>query len=367
MRETAMTQYARTLAVIAVIAATTWSCADVPPYAPHAMIRDPAQLYMTLTLNHEAVNLSTAAPYDTVTLIATPRNALGQPMDGLGQATFTSLDTNTVTVTADGKLQARAPGNDVRVIAELRGGENVRQVDTAWVSVTDNPTPPHLATFSIHPVPPDSAVWFAEPFMAQLPAAFMQVFAGIPMFPQISLRALDSAGNQLPLSVKYTLSDSVLLPYFDTRTGYVGNIPETSGQAQVTVTTYAYGETRADTLTVTIKPPLVQAVVLHGFNPDGSLSFMPTEVRIVPEGYVFFVNFSVTDSLGVTFDDPSKADVAPPMCNALGLCDSGDIAPFGAADFGAFTGWLRARQFHESGTYSYHVGTRMSGRINVTP
>ena len=79
-------------------AAALPGCGELQPVAGYDPIIDPAQLYTSLTLNYGAVNLSTAPGYDTVRLVATPRNVLGMPMTVAASPTFTSCDTASVKV-----------------------------------------------------------------------------------------------------------------------------------------------------------------------------------------------------------------------------------------------------------------------------
>lgn len=114
-------------------------------------------LYWNLELNHHAVLMSTVAPYDTLSLTATPQTINGSPIEGLPSPQFRTTDPSKVLVSPDGLLQAvsvTAPGTIVRVIASLVA-TNVRHEDTVYVSVTDDPEPPTLASFTLAPT--DSA------------------------------------------------------------------------------------------------------------------------------------------------------------------------------------------------------------------
>ena len=143
-----------TLALLGLI-----GCGSIEPVAPHEQpLTDPAQLYMGLTFDHPAVNLSTAAGYNTVLLTATPRDALGDPMPGLPAPTYFSSDTTKIRVTADGLVTALETGNGLKVTATLTDGL-VTRTDETWINVTSLQAPPVLDTLSVQPLPPDSAVW----------------------------------------------------------------------------------------------------------------------------------------------------------------------------------------------------------------
>src|SRR5690606_27228665 len=137
------------------------------PVATHESITDPNRLYMRLVLDHAAVNLSTAAPYDAIQLTATPFDATGAPITELAAPTFRLArlsDTISIQVTPDSLDRAIAAATDIEVIAELAGEGTVQHADTALINVTTTPAPPMLASLSIDPVPPDSAVWAMNRF-----------------------------------------------------------------------------------------------------------------------------------------------------------------------------------------------------------
>src|SRR5690606_7757607 len=89
------------------VALALLGCEDVPKVATFEPITDPRELFASVTFEHRAINLSTAAPYDTFRLTVMPRNALGEPMSGLPAPTFESSDTTRVQVTPEGLLRAR--------------------------------------------------------------------------------------------------------------------------------------------------------------------------------------------------------------------------------------------------------------------
>lgn len=334
-------------------------CGDVEPYAPHSIIKDPEQLYMRLALNHRAINLSTASPYDTVRILAVPRDANGNPMPGMPAPTYTSSDTAAVSITADGLLRAKLPRSQVRVVAELAIEGNVRHADTAWVKVTNNANPPQLTTFSIDPVPPDSAVWAAATIEGGMAMGLLS-FAGVDLTPQIKVRALDANNRPITgLIIEYeSLTPNVA--EVDRRSGAV-SLPR-PGRAIIVVRTSVYGIARADTTEYTVTVPVVQGVFLQDFENS---EMRPTEVTVRPGGWVFWILIS-EDQKGVIFDDPSKALAVQPVCDAFGgpFCDSGNIPPFGSAS-NPFDS-IRGRQFLEPGVYGFRSTDGTIGRIIVS-
>src|SRR5881394_1092597 len=149
------------LGVAGGLAGTLLGCSNIEPVAPVAgPITQPEQLYMDLTLNYRAINLSTAAGSNTLQLTATPRDALGNPMTGLPAPVFKSPDTTKVRVTPEGLLTAVGTITNFQVTATLTVGP-VTHADTTWINVTA--LPQVWDTLSIHPVPPANTEWPLRP------------------------------------------------------------------------------------------------------------------------------------------------------------------------------------------------------------
>jgi hypothetical protein len=115
-------------------------------------------VYWALQLNQHAVQLALTPGFNTVQLTATPVNAAGTPLSGLGPVTYTATDT-TVTVSPTGLVTARLvtqPGVVTRVKASLQA-QNMTLTDVVRIQITDT-VPQHLlSTFSMQPAAGDSA------------------------------------------------------------------------------------------------------------------------------------------------------------------------------------------------------------------
>ena len=148
----------------ALVLAALLGCGDIEPVAPgDVLITDPAQLYRGLALEAAAITLSTTSPYNTILLRAMPRDAQGNPMAGLPAPTFRLQNPNDsvrvlLTPTGLATAVATTTGTGVRVIATLTSG-SITHVDTARIAVKATADPPKLATLSIEPILPDSAIW----------------------------------------------------------------------------------------------------------------------------------------------------------------------------------------------------------------
>lgn len=201
--------------------------------------------YWALELNHHAVLLSTTVPWDTLSLMGTPLNHLGQPLLNLAAPQYSSADVRHVMVTPDGVLHAIAPlaeNQEVLVTARLTMG-GVTHVDTVYVRVMDTPNPPPvLHSLSIHPLPPDTAKEAVGP----------DVF--LFTRPPLVARSADSSGAPLANLPVYFRSSDPRAASVDRLTGVVTSAQ--MGPVTFYASTTAFGVTKADTLPYRIGWPV---------------------------------------------------------------------------------------------------------------
>jgi plastocyanin len=330
-----------------------------------------AALYWRLTLDHEAVVLSTAAPYDTIRITATPRDARGAPLEGLGPVVYRTEDPEQVVVDPTGLVQARAAGSSLYVVAELEAG-GVRHADTLFVTITADAEPPALAGLSIRPPEPDSVR-----HAVRGDGSFVTVDGAGRLAVAIDLKFVlsygrDAAGNLIPgIPAKFQSSDTTVLQAFDGGTLVLlrGKRP---GRAKVIASTAAYGVPLADTVEFEVIQPVLSAVRAYRRPSDGRILFGPEEVRVSPGGTVLWVNTS-GDPVDVTFADPSGvAEHGALGCAAGGVVDpggAGDIPAFGVPPTQGDTLMVencRSRRFPTPGVYEYHSPlTGATGRVVV--
>lgn len=356
-------------------------CGTIEPVSPaDPPITDPTQLYRQLTLNYPAVNLSTAPGYNTVQLRATPRDAQGNPMVGPSVLTFRTLDTTKVLLRADGLVTALETTNAVDVIAELTMGP-VTHVDTARIQVTSLTEPPQLASLSIHPVAPDSAIWTTQRASATSGQYASHFFAfagyyspGTIQGPKLIPKAVNLAGDTLTdLLVDY-VSLNPLIATVNRQTGDVKTVKP--GQVTMIAETMAYGVAKADTMTFTVTQQAVDEVDIQP-GPTGAVGFVAQDIIIRPFGIVFWRNLH-TDPIDVTFDDSTNVMAVPSQLCAVflwefgglsSLCGTSGSALLPGDDLDVYPiGVFTARQFPVPGVYLYH-STRLggiSGQIIVT-
>ncbi len=332
-------------------------------------LADERDLYWKLELNHQAVTLSTTAPYDTLTLMATPRNVHGEALTGLPAAKYTSADAERVGVTADGRLVAGVAGAPVWVVSNIIFG-NLRHSDSVFVRVVENALPPVLTSFSIDPEAPDSAK-----------------SAVVVSAPHDTLRvhAADADGVGIPdLLTSFRTSNPDVAEIHPTR-GIV------TGKRVGTVDFYAsatlFGVRKTDTLPYRIGMPVFNSVTVEppkaGIRSD--YAFLPYEVTIGTGGVVTWgqpalPNDTIAD-VDVIFGDTDLPNVlaANVFPNAiLGLAVFCGLSFPGIIDYchtpGNFiipaTGTpifpSRARVFQAPGVYEYHSTLHgIGGRVVV--
>lgn len=302
-------------------------------------------LYWSLTLDQHAIMLSTVAPYDSVSLVAMPRDANGAPLASTPVVSFRSMDPERLQVDAGGTVRALKAGIGLGVIASL-GIDGVTHADTAFVRVTGDSAPPVLETFSIQPGPADSAIWHANAL------SFSDFFGP----KRIAVTALDTSGAEIQnIAVAFWSADTTIATV--DQSGYLRGVRP--GTVAIAASTSVYGVSMADTVVYTITNPTVQTVHIEGAS---SPPFEPSEVTIAAGGRVMWLNATGRD-VDVVFDDPANVAEDSTLC----FCGSGNIEAFGDTTGVGFDGF-RARRFRVAGTYRYHSTiTGAEGTVTVAP
>jgi hypothetical protein len=316
---------------------------------------DAGSLFWALTLDHRAITLSTTAPYDTIQLTATPRNASGVALSGLGPVTFTSTDLARVQVSVDGAIQAIAPGSGILVIATLQAG-NATHADTVIVSVTQDSAPSPIASLSIHIAAPDSA----KIAMQTVESKFLPATSH------------DANGDSIADLIVDFRSSNREIATVDRRTGELrGILP---GTVKITATATVYGVTRADTIAFTVGYPIkwgtfVVPVVTGGTIVD---EFQPSEIRVGVGAIVSWSFDAGVTGTDVTFEDPStiaEDTTDPPFFG--GFTGAGNISATtecldGLDLFSRLIACNRARVFTAPGTFEFRSTlTGVTGRVIV--
>ncbi len=363
-------------------------CGSITPVAPaDRPVTDPERLFVRLAFDHPAVTMSTADDYRMLRLTATPRNPLGEAIADLPLPAYRSTDETKVTVTPEGLVTALSATNGVYVIADLTVGP-IRHVDSSLVVVKATSTPPKLASISVQPVLPDTAIRPWQPNMVSL-VPYLGSVASTNL--NLIARAVDVTGTAIPgLPYIYTSLDPKIATV-GRRSGSV--LPQRPGSVRLVAQTMAYGTIKSDTVVYTITVPAVHFVTVQPnylgepvFVENAGGSLEPSrDIYVAPHGLVFWSDWTgVDDGVDVIFDDPTKV-VAPSadFCNTMPILaflfpsncgPSGNVfippldQDWEAADpgLGSFA-TLQVRQFPVPGVYPYHSARLgIGGRVIVT-
>jgi hypothetical protein len=317
-------------------------------------VNNSATAFWELRLERSAVTMALASPYDTLQLVATPRTASGVPIDTLPAVTYSTTNVNTVQVDATGLLTAVGLTPGTVIIASLTA-DGVTHADTATVAVTPDPGALLVTSFSIQPVPPDSA-------RLALGGTLLQ--SNRTLTPIV----MDAGGNQVfDLPIRYaTLDETTAI--IDRWGGAVTGV--SLGYVPLVATMTAYGRSLADTVRYRIGLPAYTKVYIHGplygYVRYQEGSFDPDSVTVGTGAVIEWedagrINGTQTD---ITFDAVQAAalDSVPEAYSCVTYaidCDgTGSVPAFGQplvdpTGEGYFMNRARARRFTQPGVYRY--------------
>lgn len=316
----------------------------------------PLSLYGGILLNQHAINMSVAAPANTIQLTATLLDAHGVPLPADSQdavhATFFTTDSS-VSVTDAGLVTAHyvtaatsyTQQSAPRIIAAVQRG-NTTYTDTAFVRVTAT-APAQLATFALQP--PDPVVGFGAVGDNFYPTILSTNVAGaaVPFDVQsgrdniywlaTSRSTIATPGARRTLSNNYELNDT--------------------GHVTLYATSWVYGVAVQDSIESVVNFPSQVILYLSNCFTAGWAARCAT---FVPAGGVVIWIYQVTpgDTTTLVFDHPAAADSVDP---GFGFSGSGNLH-FDESSF------FQARQFPTVGTYRYHLQSNpsLSGVVFVT-
>lgn len=286
--------------------------------SPVSLAHDGAEAW-SVQASAGAVTLAVGA---TQQLTATVRTMSGAVLTDGAAVTFTSTDTDKVTVSAAGLITGRAlTPTPVPIVTSLivRG---VTLADTTIVAVTAEAHP--LKKFSIHPAPPDS------------------MHFGLGEYKLLTLVATDSSDTMLyDLAVKYTsLNPLVTAVQYGQLYGYA------RGTAAIIASTVSYGIARADTVLFTVTNPIT-ARVYYSAGVPGQPVLSPSTAVIGVGGQVIWTNGS-TDAMTITFANSGTSPIGGTVLSALRYGQTSLVFP-------------------AAGSYSYTDSFGNSGLVVVLP
>ncbi len=322
----------------------------------------PDDLYWRLELNHRAAWMSLAPPYDTLTLVAIPLNAKGEPLEGAPSAQFVSRDQERIAVSPTGVVKVLQTATRVPVVATLEvNGATFR--DSVLVTVVNNASPPRLGSLTIQSPPPDSLTF---------PLCCI-------VTPTVSALALDTAGNVIAnFPVSYRSSD-LTIAGIDEYTGLVfpaggGRLGAVTFDASTTL----FGVKKVAAVHYRVGyPNMAQIAVARMPNtiPGAAprYTFNASEVHVAVGAWVGWTLEGLVDTnqaIDLTFAATDTADVAAAntvtgiLTALLGVCPflANDCDNGGNIMVGHGTPFRNAvRVFHVPGTYEYYSNALGSG------
>jgi hypothetical protein len=294
-------------------------------------------VYWSLRTSTEAATMLVGT---TLQLTSTPLSAVQQPLSGLPATTYTTSDSEKVSVSPTGLLTAvRVTGaTPITIIAKMTV-DGITNADTIPVLVVS--TAHTFASLSIQPTPGDSAK------------------AGLSTTKPLDVVALDSAG--LPL-----VSPNIIIKFRSLNTavatvsssGVISAV--TKGQTTIIASTTSYGVTKSDTLQFTIGNPAAAQITLFG-------NSFPTIPPVNPAVTVVGVYATVTFAKSVGYSAVATTDITfdsltDNIVNVSGGGTGPNIVGLANAPVNA------QRKFMAPGTYTFKEGLLSNpGKIIVIP
>ncbi len=316
------------------------ACND--PAEPDTPLLPADQIFWSLTLNYKAVNLAMAQPYDTVRLVAVPRNVYGDILPNAPAATFLPSADLAIAVASNGLIRAvnQTGPNGIRAVATLTYG-GVTRTDTAFICVTNVPSPQAVKTFSIAVQPGDSLIVSASGILADSRSKRLRIIT------------TDTNGIAIPRVIAFYETSAPGVATVNRQTGLT-SIQFHPGTFVVRASALVYGVVKSDSLPFTVTNSLSGTITLKK-------SKLESHVTLLRGGDMAWIN-ATTDSIDIVFDD-SLAVQRPFGSTLIGMLygdAAGNIAPFAGdpsftlnqiSTLGPVV--VRVRSFPVPGTYKY--------------
>lgn len=283
-----------------------------------------SQAFYQLVLNQHAINMATAAPYDTIRLTAEALTATGTQLTTTNRVKYSALDSN-VTVDSTGLVTAHYVTSQTQVTASLTVS-GVTLTDVATIQITPTALPAPLATLSIQPEPDglDSAraavdlQYLINNFNGNIPV-YATIAAGDPASDTVC------NVNGCSLLVHFRSSNSAVAG-IDPLYGILNfnGIPDT---VTFFVETWAYGVAKQDSLKFSVgyAHQANIAVAHNGCARQLPFCFLMDSVKLAPHGRIYLEE-NGNNLLGWSGADTVKILLS----NSAGVIDSMTLVPGGA-------------------------------------
>lgn len=254
---------------------------------------NPSRLVSYIESEFKTYNLSTVAPYDTVTLkihgVSGTGTTLNLPVEF-------QYDTNVIDISSDGVLKAKAAVGSTPVVVSM-SSEGATRYDTVQVGVIAT-SPTHLSRVAIEPEPGDSA-------------KIALLYASRP--PRKNLRLIRADSNNANVgSVLVSVQSSVPSVVSAIQSGNnVSVTPGRVGKSILRVSTFAYGLHFRDSLAFITGWPLISYAFIEEKYITGQatpvLRLGGTRIIVGIGGCVLWRNMSHEHETDIIFEDPSQA------------------------------------------------------------
>jgi hypothetical protein len=304
---------------------------------------DAHHFYERLVFEDHAINIATAAPYDTVQLHVHADMQDGTPVPG---TIFYSTTDTAIEISATGLLTAKHPVTGAVVRASLTYNGFTR-TDSALVNVLDGSPSSKLKTLTLAPFPGDSA---------KVTSQTSSLSQGTK---QLVLTLQDSTDNDMSgLSVALRSSDTLTATIEQSGSDIVVTTHR-PGRVMLYASTYAYGMAKTDSLQFIVGWPLGALLSVYPRTLTGTksaiLDFFPGTITLGVGACAVWANLDTANAVDITFDNPSAVGEPTGICALLSSAHmgSGNIPAFHGGDpnnpFAGFAG----RSFPQAGEYPY--------------
>jgi hypothetical protein len=307
---------------------------------------DAHSFYATLAFTNHAINLATAAPYDTMQLHVRAEMQDGTPVPG---TVVYSTSDDAVEISTDGLLTALHATTRTVIRASLTHN-GLTRTDSAVVSVLNGSPVSLLKRLAIEPAPGDSAK-----MASQLSIDFGQ------SNKNLNLVRNDSLGNDMPNLLVAVHSSDTTVAKVSQSGGHVVVKALQPGRVTLSVSTYAYGTTKQDSLPFVAGWPLSAALNVYARTVTGSkntiLDFFPGTYTVGVGACVVWGNADTAQSIDVVFDDPSAVTAPTGLCALVysgADAGAGNIPAFHEKQPGQILTGFAGRSFLQAGRYPYH-------------
>lgn len=316
-------------------------------------VLDAHHFYESLTIANHAINMATAAPYDTLQLPVAAIMKDGTPVPGT--IVYATKDT-AIQVSPTGHVTALHPTAGAIVHASLTYNGLTRS-DSTVIAVHDGaPTLVSALAFSL--APGDSA---------KLPYLNANIGPGTKV---LTLNRLDADGQSVPgIVTALTVSDTTYASV--TQAGNLVTVTA-KGPGRITVyaATSAYGTVVRDSFSLVIGWPIAVLEGIYARTLTGTqtkvLGFFPDTIRVGVGGTVCWQNSDTTYAIDVTFDDSLQVAAATGRCALLGqrYPGGGNIPPWKNSPTDLIKSYA-GRSFPHPGRYPFHSTINGTGGVII--